>query len=138
MLVRLIYYSSVGNIKSMADIQEILDKSQKNNAAKSISGMLYFDDNYFIQVLEGDRKLLSELMFKISKDERHTNIVIVNMTEISQRMFSKWSMMNAAGIKMDKETLMQFSTSGTTFDPNQLTQANFDALVQYIYNQMSK
>ena len=66
MLVRLIYYSSVGNIKSLSDIQQILEKSQINNAKKSISGMLYFDDNYFIQVLEGDRKLVSDLMFKIS------------------------------------------------------------------------
>ncbi|MBP8849127.1 MAG: BLUF domain-containing protein [Breznakibacter sp.] len=137
MLVRLIYYSSVGNIKSLSDIQQILEKSQINNAKKSISGMLYFDDNYFIQVLEGDRKLVSDLMFKISKDERHTDIVIVNITEINQRMFSKWSMLSAAGVKMDKDTLMQFSANGT-FNPNQLSQGNFDAFVGYVYSQINK
>jgi len=131
MLVRLIYYSTVGKIKGFAEINEILENSKRNNAELSITGMLYFDEKYFLQVLEGDRKNVSELMFKIAKDERHSDIVIVNISEINRRKFHKWNMVYSGGLKIDNETLIQFSPM-RKFAPEQLSQDNFEALIDYI------
>jgi len=137
MLVRLIYYSTVGKINGFSEINEILEKSKRNNAELSITGMLYFDEKYFLQVLEGDRKNVSDLMFKIAKDVRHSDIVIVNITEINKRKFHKWNMVYSGGLKIDNEALLQFSPM-RKFDPEQLSQDNFEALIDYIYSNLTK
>ena len=137
MLIRLIYYSKVGNIKGIYEINEILEKSKVNNAKLSVTGMLFFDEKYFIQVLEGNRDQVSELMLKIAKDERHHDVVLVDISEISSRKFTKWNMVYAGGAQIDNKDLMQFSPS-ESFDPSRLTKNNFVDMINFIYDNVKK
>ena len=137
MLTRLVYYSTVTNIKGINEIKEILEKSRVNNAELSITGMLFFDEKYFIQVLEGDRKAVSEMMLKISHDERHKDVVFVDISEISERKFGGWEMVYAGGMGIDNEVLMRFSPE-RKFNPDGLSKANFEAMVEYLYGKLSK
>lgn len=137
MLARLLYYSTVTNIRGIDEIKEILEKSKVNNSELSITGMLFFDEKYFIQVLEGDRKAVSEMMLKISKDERHKDVVFVDISEVSERKFGGWEMVYAGGMGIDNDVLMRFSPE-RKFDPDSLTMANFDAMVEYLYQKIKK
>lgn len=136
MLTRLIYYSTVAKIDGISEINKILEKSKDNNAERSVTGMLFFNEKYFIQVLEGDRKKVTELMLKIAQDDRHSDIVLVDVSEIGERKFHGWEMVYAGRMKMDNQTLMRFAPH-RKFDPDELTTDNFKAMIDYFYDQLT-
>jgi hypothetical protein len=75
-----------------ADIEDILSKSRKNNAADNITGMLLYRNGYFIQALEGEEAPVQRLYEKIAQDERHGNVLTVSKERIKERQFADWSM----------------------------------------------
>ena len=96
-LFRLIYYSKNAAVNSddpklRADLKSILDSAKRNNMASGVTGALLFNQAYFAQVLEGDRKAVTETFCRIIKDTRHSDHVILDARPISQRRFADWSM----------------------------------------------
>lgn len=92
MAVRQLIYASTYNDDSSPNIENILEKSRKNNTANKISGVLYFSDNFFMQYLEGDATNIEVTFDKILKDKRHSEIKVMLEREIPERLFGKWSM----------------------------------------------
>lgn len=74
-------------------IEDILDSAQKNNSKKEISGCLVFLENNFVQILEGDQKLVENLYNKIKKDHRHTDIELLCSDQSDERLFNSWGML---------------------------------------------
>lgn len=74
------------------DLKSILETAKRNNMASGVTGALLFNQEYFAQVLEGDRKAVSETFCRIIKDPRHSEHVILDARAISQRRFADWSM----------------------------------------------
>lgn len=62
------------------------------NKARGITGGLIFTGMYFAQVLEGGHDELAELMGTISRDTRHTDIMIVADQPLVNRGFGSWNM----------------------------------------------
>lgn len=96
-LFRLIYYSkntasNSDDPKLRADLKDILDKAKQHNMANGVTGALLFNPHYFAQVLEGDRKAVTETFCRIIKDPRHTDHVILEARPIKRRRFADWSM----------------------------------------------
>ena len=96
-LFRLIYYSknsavNLDDLHLRADLKDILETAKRNNMASGVTGALLFNQVYFAQVLEGDRKSVTETFCRIIKDPRHSDHVILNASTISQRRFADWSM----------------------------------------------
>lgn len=95
-LQRLIYYSHNAikalNKPATGEIKTILAASKRNNPAAGITGALLFNGTYFAQVLEGDRKAITETFCRISSDPRHCDIVIMEAKPITERLFSDWSL----------------------------------------------
>lgn len=96
-LFRLIYYSKNAIIGSddpnfRADLKDILEKAKKNNVPVGVTGALLFNQTYFAQVLEGDRKAVTETFCRIAKDPRHSDMVILEARPIQRRRFADWSM----------------------------------------------
>ncbi|MDH3579614.1 MAG: BLUF domain-containing protein [Hyphomicrobiales bacterium] len=96
-LFRLIYYSKNAIIDSdhpnqRAELKQIMAKAQQHNPALGVTGALLFNQIYFAQVLEGDRKAVTDVFCKIAKDPRHTDLVILEARPISKRRFADWSM----------------------------------------------
>ena len=56
MITRLIYFSENCITNGLNDIRQILKSAIKNNNNHKISGILYHNENYFVQVLEGGRE----------------------------------------------------------------------------------
>lgn len=91
-LVRLVYTSDIDGAFLPADIEKILEVSKRNNQKNNVTGLLCFNRRYFLQCLEGSRAKVNAAYHRILNDPRHTNIVMLDYTEIVMREFGNWSM----------------------------------------------
>lgn len=93
-LWRITYYSEnqIGLRKRYQAIAALQATAVERNRTNSLSGMLLYDDQWFVQTLEGELATLEESFAKISKDPRHSNIVIVSKKPVLVRLFGEWSM----------------------------------------------
>lgn len=91
-LGHIIYASTASSDFDEVALRKVLDGARRNNAAKSISGLLLFSSGYFFQVLEGERAVLRELFAVISADGRHRNVTLIIDEPIAKRAFADWSM----------------------------------------------
>ena len=98
-IVRLIYFSeyridpSKGPV--FTQLTEILDASNRNNQAKNITGALLFDNNWFVQCLEGALNDVWTTFQRIEQDHRHANVSFLEMAKIPSRRFGNWWMWGA-------------------------------------------
>lgn len=88
----LVYLSAATQIYSDTDIIQILTVSRKNNAENDITGILLYHDGSILQVLEGERRAVTELYQKIKTDERHKNVIQLVEGNSEERNFADWSM----------------------------------------------
>jgi Sensors of blue-light using FAD len=92
MLVRCLYVSRPAKPLTPDVLEPILEKSRLNNPARGITGLLCYQDHIFVQVLEGGRDAVCELFNAIVRDDRHTDVRLLDFEEISERRFSNWKM----------------------------------------------
>jgi hypothetical protein len=74
------------------ELQELLDHSRLSNAAKGISGALVYAERIFLQILEGDKAVLHDLMAKIHQDVRHEEVCVLQEGEVPIAVFAGWKM----------------------------------------------
>ena len=77
---------------TIEDIEEILKTARNFNSKNDVSGCLVFSKGYFIQLLEGSKDIIKELMDHIDADKRHTDIDILSEGETKKRIFETWDM----------------------------------------------
>jgi hypothetical protein len=70
----------------------VLATSQRWNSAKQITGALLACDGWFLQSIEGPRSALMETFHRISTDQRHEAINVLELGPLPERRFSAWSM----------------------------------------------
>ncbi len=100
-LTRLVYYSQ-RNPSMDLNMDELLQVCQRNNAPMNVTGMLHYNGNYFLQVLEGGRAEVSSIYHRIAADPRHVNIILISCQDVRERIFPTWSMALQEGL--DGET----------------------------------
>jgi hypothetical protein len=93
---QLIYSSSAGKKMLKSDLYMILRKARMNNESKNITGLLVYSDMSFLQILEGEKEVVTQLFETISKDNRHADIKILHEGNVDQRIFSSWAMAYSA------------------------------------------
>lgn len=123
MLSRLIYYSKNHKTIGLDEIRNIYSKAQTDNSAIGITGMLFHNENYFFQVLEGERQKISSLYNKILSDSRHKDVTIVSMEDINVRCYGKWSMLYINEANIENEELLRFFPE-KSFSPQNMTSEN--------------
>ena len=92
MMVRLVYASRAASPMQAPMINAILEQSRTHNPALGITGILCYAGDIFIQVLEGGRDDVCELFNTIVRDDRHSNVRILQFEEIGERKFCSWTM----------------------------------------------
>jgi len=92
MLVRLLYASRAAEALTPDIVDGILASSRKGNPALGITGLLCYSGDTFIQVIEGGRDTVSQLYSRITRDERHRDVVLLKYEEITERRFAGWTM----------------------------------------------
>ena len=89
-MYELVYCSIANPNLKEKDIFNILEKAHNFNLKKSITGCLLFHNNEFIEILEGDKSVLHNLIEEIKKDVRHTSVMVLAENKIEKRVFDKW------------------------------------------------
>jgi hypothetical protein len=96
----------------------ILQTAQSHNANSGITGVLCQGQGLFLQVLEGERSQVNQLYARIVQDQRHKNVELLLLEEITQRRFGDWSMAHVhlsnldPMIKMKHPEFDPYSASG--------------------------
>ncbi|OUR63692.1 hypothetical protein A9Q79_10190 [Methylophaga sp. 42_25_T18] len=75
-----------------ADLADITQLAQINNVEAQITGLLFYHDRHFLQVIEAEQVTLANLMDVLAKDPRHKNIERIVDETIPARSFSDWHM----------------------------------------------
>jgi hypothetical protein len=88
----LVYVSKSSLRFSQRDLTDLLTQSRDANLVGGTTGLLLYVDGNFMQLLEGDRKRIEELMVRIKRDSRHNDVNILEEGLISERSFPDWSM----------------------------------------------
>ena len=91
-LIEIVYLSEPGEPLFDDDVIGILKQSESNNAARGITGVLLYDGEHFLQVLEGEARVVWDTYADILADPRHRNVRTVHEGPIARRMFSRWGM----------------------------------------------
>mmetsp|Transcript_5052 Transcript_5052/g.9785 ORF Transcript_5052/g.9785 Transcript_5052/m.9785 type:complete len:224 (+) Transcript_5052:313-984(+) len=78
-----------------SDLSSILNTSFKNNTAKELSGMLWFEEDTMrvLQILEGPTKPLLALLARIKQDKRHRGVHILYQHKLSARRYPTFGML---------------------------------------------
>lgn len=123
-LFRLVYYSR-NAIKQLgrpmaAEMKEIMNVSNLNNPSAGITGALVFNDQYFAQILEGDRKSVTSTFCRIATDNRHNEIVILDAHPAEHRLFDGWAMAFAGHSPEVDRIYLKYSTT-IGFAPAKMT-----------------
>lgn len=74
------------------ELNEILETANQFNEANAITGCLVYHNELFVQTLHGEKKVIFDLLKKIEKDERHTNINLVWEGPAEKEVFQGWHM----------------------------------------------
>lgn len=119
MLSRLIYHSRVVGLCSADMLNDILASSERNNARDEVTGALLFNPEWFVQILEGRREILSKTLFRLFPDPRHAEVAIADVRPIEERMFSNW-WMGAAAIEGLDARFLSAQGIDEQFDPRRL------------------
>ena len=131
-LARLIYISECfidptqGSM--IRQLSSILSASNRNNQADDITGALIFDDKWFLQVLEGDKRAIWKTFQRIAEDERHGHTLLIEMSEIKDRAFGNWWMGLATRNNATEAAFAPYLRNGL-FSPENMNGAEVLALM---------
>jgi len=89
---QLVYLSQAIRKMSRQDLVSIQEKSKQNNEPIEVTGSLFYNGGWFLQILEGPLPVLDSLYKKIEADPRHTNSRIIYNEPAKFRTFGRWSM----------------------------------------------
>ena len=118
-LTRLLYVSTITEKFKKLAIQDILEHAQQRNAAEGVSGILYFNNTHFMQCLEGQREVVNRIYNTIVRDDRHSNVVLLDYKPIHSRDFAEWSMAYVPNTTKTKAITFKYSYM-TDFNPYDL------------------
>ena len=74
------------------DIPDIVRQAAARNGIEGITGLLYSEDDAFLQVIEGPSDSVSDLMARLENDDRHSDLTVLVDRSIAQREFGDWTM----------------------------------------------
>ncbi len=127
-LTRLVYYSQ-RNPSEKLDVKELIEVCHRNNTRANLTGLLHYNGDHFLQVIEGGRAEVSAIYHRIARDIRHVNIILISCQDVRERMFPNWSMGLHEG--MDGRARQIFLRYFATDDVNPET-VNVDSLLDVL------
>ena len=97
-----------------AVLTDIVGVAKRKNPEFDITGVLFYLEGKFLQVIEGPKEHITQLMHNISADKRHKNVDILIDTAVETRGFQQWNMdhfhLNSAQ-KFNAQTLRDLTAS---------------------------
>lgn len=119
-LVRLIYASQLTEHFKNEDIEDIFNRSRRNNERNGVTGTLFFNRKYALQYLEGTLESVNQTYNRICADKRHSELMLMLLEDILHRDFSQWDLGFVPESSVTSDILYKYSSS-RTFEPQTLT-----------------
>lgn len=91
MMFQYLYISTAPDL-SLGKVDAILETSRRNNQALGVTGLLLYNGNNFMQLLEGEPSALSALMRRIGTDSRHSGVSMLHSGKVAERICGEWAM----------------------------------------------
>lgn len=88
---RFVYISTANNLAE-ADVDAIVATAQRNNAAKGLTGFLYYNGRNFLQMLEGPEAALRSTIATLARDPRHAGMLKLVDEPVARRSCPDWQM----------------------------------------------
>jgi hypothetical protein len=92
MTYQLIYSSESSTPMQMDELEEVLLQARVSNGSKGITGALVYVEGVFLQILEGEKDVVRQLMARIAQDVRHQTVTVLKECEADSASFSDWKM----------------------------------------------
>lgn len=73
-------------------LTDIASKAKLNNPLMEITGLLFYHNRRFVQIIEGEKNSLEDLMSILDEDRRHKNVERIIDQETHKRGFKQWNM----------------------------------------------
>lgn len=91
-LYHLLFTSMAREDLGEVELYDILIESAENNRKNGLTGMLAYRDGVFLETLEGDRIKVFEAYDRIMNDDRHIEVVLLDVGAIEERQFDTYKM----------------------------------------------
>lgn len=125
-MIQLAYVSCPIATMTLHGVMGIVSQSRSWNLQHEITGCLLYRPKTFIQIIEGRRAVVTQAFGRIVSDTRHTDVELLGVHDIKERVFSKWSMAYIALQDVDPGLAMKYAAS-TDFEHSEL---NFDSVIK--------
>jgi hypothetical protein len=89
-LVELTYLSEAVSDMSFLGLMRLLESARAFNEQHGITGILFYDNQQFGQVIEGERTNIMKVWKRIQEDKRHHRIELLEIREIAERSYPEW------------------------------------------------
>jgi hypothetical protein len=91
-MIQVSYLSRATSPLSAEQLLVLLQQCRDNNTASGITGMLFYGNGTFLQVVEGDAAAVDRLVDTIARDPRHADIRILGRKTVERREYADWTM----------------------------------------------
>jgi hypothetical protein len=88
----IVYISRAAVPFDVVNLDDLATRSQRRNAERGITGYLFFEDDYFVQYLEGPELAVDDLTCRIRRDPRHEVLHLLDDGNLAKRRFPGWHM----------------------------------------------
>ncbi|MFM2033692.1 MAG: hypothetical protein RJA32_327 [Pseudomonadota bacterium] len=91
-LIELSYVSKATNDMGILGLMNLLEDAVHKNKRNGITGVLFYDNRIFGQIIEGYPQNVELIWKDINSDPRHTEVQVLDINTLQKRRFSNWSM----------------------------------------------
>ncbi|MBJ7379828.1 MAG: BLUF domain-containing protein [Polynucleobacter sp.] len=102
-LMEISYVSKATQEIGLAALVKLFDEAFKWNQEHGLTGVLFYENGYFSQILEGHQDNIILVWERISRDYRHFVLRQLTHQPISERAFPKWSLRFYGGEQIAKD-----------------------------------
>ncbi len=91
-LIEVSYVSQSTNDMGILGLMNLLEDAVHKNKRNGITGVLFYDNRIFGQIIEGYPQHVELIWKAISADPRHNELQVLDINPLQKRRFSNWSM----------------------------------------------
>ncbi|MGN6817471.1 MAG: BLUF domain-containing protein [Sphingomonas sp.] len=86
--------STADTRRAVDEIPGILRQAVARNGVDGITGLLYTQDDAFLQAIEGPPESMTDLLARLYRDDRHRELQILVDRPVEHREFGDWTMIH--------------------------------------------
>jgi hypothetical protein len=102
-LIELSYLSVAVSDMSFLGLMRLLESARAFNQTHGITGILFYDNQQFGQVIEGERVAVMKAWKRIQEDKRHHRIELLEIRDITERTYPDWLLRFYGGESLTKD-----------------------------------